>query len=105
MTTVEKLKKIFPQKAGFGHFGVVICEDNLREILLEHESFMKDFRNKVIKYYKEKSETDHVFNKILPFFLKRTDLVGPYGETHPLMKNLILAVVYGMMMDLGYRKV
>lgn len=102
MTTVEKLKKVIPQKAGFGHFGVINGENNLREIILEHEAFMVEFRNKIIKFYNEKPETSYVFNSILPLFKKRTDMMG---DSHPIMKNLILAVVYGMMMDLGYRKV
>ena len=104
MKSLDKLKRLnpYPKKAGFGHFGVVNGENNLRETLLEHESFMNNFRTKVIKYYSEKPETSHVVNQILPFFMKRTDMMG---NAHPIMKNLILAVVYGMMMDLGYRKV
>jgi glyoxylase-like metal-dependent hydrolase (beta-lactamase superfamily II) len=102
MTTVKKLKTIIPQKAGFGHFGVIKGKNNVRETLLEHEIFMDEFRKKVIEFYSEKPETSYVFNKILPFFKNRTDMIG---NSHPIMKNLILAVVYGMMMDLGYRKV
>ena len=101
METLNKLKQLSPLKAGFGHFGVVNGRDNLHETLIEHERFMKDFRAKVIKYYSEKPETSYIYDKILPLFLTRTDLKG---SAHPIMNNLILAVVYGMMMDLGYRK-
>jgi len=102
MKTLQKLKKIFPQKAGFGHFGVMNGKKILQETLAEHESFMQEFRNKIMQFYEEKPETSHVYNRILPFFTNRTDMLG---RGHPVLENLILAVVYGMMMDLGYRKV
>ena len=100
MFTLKKLKEIIPLKAGFGHFGVVNGKKNLQKTFLEHESLMRDFRSKVIKYYSEKPETRYVVNKILPLFINRTDLIG---DAHPIMNNLILGIVYGMMMDLGYR--
>ena len=102
METLEKLKSLSPLKAGFGHFGVVNGKDNVREIILEHESFMKEYRAKIIKFYEEKPETRYVVNKILPFLVPRTDLMG---GNHPVLKNIILAIVYGMMIDLGYRKI
>ena len=104
MESLENLKKLSskPSMSGFGHFGVVHGKDNVCEILLEHESFMKKYREKIIKYYKEKPETRHVVKKILPFLVPRTDLMG--GD-NPVFRNIILAIVYGMLIDLGYRKI
>ena len=104
MESLENLKKLSskPSMSGFGHFGVVHGKDNVCEILLEHESFMKEYREKIIKYYKEKPETRHVVKKILPFLVPRTDLMS--GD-NPVLKNIILAIVYGMLIDLGYRKI
>ena len=102
METLENLKKLSPFKAGFGHFGVVNGKDNVREIIVEHESFMKEYRAKIIKYYEEKPETQYVVEKITPFLLPRTDL---WNGKHPVLTNVILAIVYGMMLDLGYRKI
>ncbi|MFW9899543.1 MAG: MBL fold metallo-hydrolase [Candidatus Thorarchaeota archaeon] len=102
METLEKLKKLRPVKAGFGHFGVVSGKANVREIVFEHESFMKEYRAKIIKYYEQKPETRYVVEKILPFLVHRTDLMG--GD-NPVLRNIILAIVYGMMVDLGYRKI
>lgn len=100
MNSLKKLKHLEFNNAGFCHFGVVRGKQNVKSILDEHEQFMVEFRQKVIKAYKEKPETRHVFDQILPYFIPRTDLVG---EEHPVMKNIVLGVVYGMLMDLGYR--
>ena len=102
MKTLENLKNLAPLKAGFGHFGVVNGKENVRKVILEHESFMKEYRTKIIKYYKEKPETRHIVKNITSFLIERTNF--PNGE-HPALKNVIIAIVYGMMIDLGYRKV
>lgn len=102
METLEKLKKLLPIKAGFGHFGVVSGKGNVREIVFEHESFMKEYRAKIVKYYEQKPETRYVVKRILPFLVHRTDLMG---ADNPVLRNIILAIVYGMMVDLGYRKI
>ena len=101
MNTLSNLKKLVVQKAGFGHFGVINGNDNVKAILEEHETFLKEFRHKIIDFYAEKPETKYVFNKILPFLAPRTDL--PINS-NPIFKNIALGIVYGMLMDLGYRK-
>jgi glyoxylase-like metal-dependent hydrolase (beta-lactamase superfamily II) len=100
MDSVENLMKFYPERAGFSHFGVVNGKNNVQKILIDHFSFMKEFRAKVIEYYKEKNETKYVCEKIKTLILPRTDL---FGEGHLFIDNMILTVVYGMLMDLGYR--
>ena len=102
METIENLKKIKPSTAGFGHFGVVHGRDNVRNLLLDNESIMKEFRSDIIKYYQEKPETKYVFKKVFEKMALRTDLYS--GDKHPILENIILGITYGMMMDLGYRK-
>lgn len=101
METIENLKKIFPLKAGYSHFGIVNGKNQVREILLEHESFMKEFRAKIIEYYEEKPETKYVVEKIMPILTPRSDMAT---ENNPIFKGIALGIVYGMMMDLGYRE-
>ncbi|NHJ19597.1 MAG: MBL fold metallo-hydrolase [Candidatus Lokiarchaeota archaeon] len=101
MATLQNLKKLFPSKSGFGHFGVVNGKQNFQTLLLEHESFMKEFREAVIKFYSEKPETRYVFEHIMPMLIPRTDL--SFGNDS-IFNGIALAIVYGMMMDLGYRK-
>ena len=88
------------EKAGFGHFGVIDGIDNVSTIMNEHEVFMKKFRQKIIDIYAEKPETKYVFEKVLPYLTPRTDL--PI-DSNSIFKNIALGIVYGMMMDLGYR--
>jgi glyoxylase-like metal-dependent hydrolase (beta-lactamase superfamily II) len=101
MKTLKNLSKLNPEQAGFSHFGVVNGKKNVREIISDHSSIMEQFRAKVIEYYNEKSETKYVCEKIKTFVFPRTDL---FREGNLFIDNMILMVVYGMMMDLGYRK-
>ncbi|MFX1503716.1 MAG: hypothetical protein ACFFDH_22335, partial [Promethearchaeota archaeon] len=102
MKTLENLKQLDPLMAGFGHFGVVNGKNNVRETLLEHETFMKIFKTLIIKYHNEKPETKYILEKILPELLPRTDLSI---DSNPLYKNIVLGIVYGMMISLGFRTI
>jgi len=44
METLDNIKNLNPLKAGFGHFGLVNGKKNVRELILDNESFMKKFR-------------------------------------------------------------
>ncbi len=100
MTTTKNLKKLDIQRAGFSHFGIVNGVENVKEVLLDHELFMKEFRAQIIKYHSEKDETRYICEKVTPFLLSRSDL---FGDQHMVLGNMILQAVYGVMMDLGYR--
>lgn len=102
MESLENLKKLTPLKAGFGHFGVVNGKENVRKLLLEHETFMKKFRKEIIGHYTEKPETKHIVNKILPLLIPRTDL--PISR-NPVFNDVTLGIVYGMLISLGYREI
>jgi glyoxylase-like metal-dependent hydrolase (beta-lactamase superfamily II) len=101
MDTLQNLKNLSPSKAGFGHFGVVSGKENFQTLLLEHESFMEKFRAAIIKFYGEKPETRYVFERIAPMLFPRTDLSFD-GDS--IFSGIALGIVYGMLMDLGYRK-
>jgi len=103
MDSLYNLKKLkTPLKCGFAHYGVVKGKENVNFILQEHEEFMKTFRTKVIQYYKEQPETKYVFQKLIPFFKGRYDI--SFGKKNQILNQIILGLVYGMMMDLGYRQ-
>jgi glyoxylase-like metal-dependent hydrolase (beta-lactamase superfamily II) len=101
MKTLQNLKNLSPSWAGFGHFGVIKGKENFKILLLEHESFMKEFRNAIIKFYREKPETRYVFERIAPMLYPRTDISF---DEDSIFSGIALGIVYGMMMDLGYRK-
>ncbi|MHA1932200.1 MAG: MBL fold metallo-hydrolase [Promethearchaeota archaeon] len=102
METLDKLIDYIPSYAGFGHFGVVTGKENVREMLIEHKSLMKEFREKIKQYYSEKPETRYILNKLSSFFHPRTDLSM---EQSPVLQGISLGIVYGMMTSLGYREI
>ena len=102
METLDKLIDTIPSYAGFGHFGLVTGKNNIKELLTEHKSFMKQFREKIVQFYSEKPETKYVLNKVSPLLLTRTDLSM---EHSPVLTGISLGIVYGMMTSLGYRKI
>ena len=102
METLDKLIEIIPSHAGFGHFGLVTGKNNIKELLTEHKSFMKDFREKTVQFYSEKPETKYVLNKMSSFLHPRTDLSI---DQSPILAGISLGIVYGMMVSLGYRKI
>ena len=101
METTDKLKKLELQKAGFSHFGIVNGKENVKKVLLDHKSFMREFRAKIIRYHDERDDTRYICEKITPFLLSRSDM---FNAEHLVLDNMILQAVYGVMMDLGYRK-
>jgi hypothetical protein len=104
MRTLSNLQKLkTPQRLGMTHFGVIVGKKNVRYFMEEHETFLKDFRSKVIQYYDEKPETKYVVDKLAPYFVDRTDMPGA-GKENFALNDTLLAVIYGMMLDLGYRE-
>lgn len=102
METLDKLIEVVPLNAGFGHFGFVTGRRNIKELLIEHKSFMKQFREEIIRLYKERPETRYVLKNINSFLMLRTDFSTPRV---PAVTGMTLAIVYGMMTSLGYREI
>ncbi|MFX0004171.1 MAG: MBL fold metallo-hydrolase [Candidatus Hodarchaeota archaeon] len=102
MKTLKNLRQLEPLMAGFGHFGIVNGKNNVQEILLEHEAFMRYFKSLIVKYYHENPKTNYILNKILPELIPRTDLSI---DSNPLFTNIVLGIVYGMMISLGFRPI
>jgi len=61
---------------------------------------MKEFREAIIKFYNKKPETRYVLEQIMPMLISRTEL--SIVDNH-IFNSIALGIVYGMMMDLGYR--
>ncbi|MHA1292148.1 MAG: MBL fold metallo-hydrolase [Promethearchaeota archaeon] len=102
MKSLQNLKKLkTPLKIGYTHYGVISGKENIRYILQEQETFMREFKQKVIELYEEKPETQYVFKKLIPFFIERSDL----NEGNSLaLEKIVLGVVYGMLLNLGFRE-
>ena len=62
---------------------------------------MKEYRSKIIELYNQKPETRYIVEHMKDYFAKRSDML----ETdHPTLTNLFVALIFGMLMDLGYRE-
>jgi len=104
MKSVEILKELSPLSAGFSHAGVVLGMENVREIMEEHTILMKEFREMIINYYNQIPETRYVFDNIFPWMESKTDVSEGYADNE-IVRKLSLSVVFGMMVDLGYREI
>ncbi|MFX0012498.1 MAG: hypothetical protein ACFE9R_19445, partial [Candidatus Hermodarchaeota archaeon] len=104
MTSLDTLRELNPLSAGFCHAGYVAGLNNVKELMDEHKEMMIQFRKMVIAYYKENQETKYVFEKIWPWLKTKSDVGKEYTDNE-LIRKLCLSMVYGMMVDLGYRKV
>ncbi|MFW9882298.1 MAG: hypothetical protein ACFFG0_55255, partial [Candidatus Thorarchaeota archaeon] len=102
METLANIKNLKPLKAGFGHFGLVNGKKNVHKLIVDNESFMKKFREYIIKFYQEKPETEYVLKKMRPLLTPRTDLSM---DDNPVFNGIFLAVVYGEMITLRYREI
>lgn len=101
MNSFRNLTKLkTPLMCGFGHFGIVNGKENVAEILCEHGRFINEFRSKVKQFYDENPKTSYVVEHLISFFSGRADIAGDMGL---IPDNILLGVVYGMMMSLGYR--
>ena len=56
----------------------------------------------IVKYYNEQPKTRYIVEKILPLLLPRTDLSI---DSSSIFNNIALAIVYGMMISLGFRSI
>lgn len=104
MNSVDELRELNPLSAGFSHAGYIFGVNHIKNLMDEHKTMMIQFRKMVIKYYKENQETKYVFEKIWPWLKTKTDVGKDYTD-NAMIRKLCLSMVYGMMVDLGYRKI
>lgn len=102
MNSCQKIASLSPDIIGFCHFGAIVGKTEIADYLARHQQDMNQFRKIVIKAYKEKPETQYVVKQALRFFGQK----GPVTEVEskPNSTNVIFAITFGMMIDLGYRK-
>jgi len=101
MESLENIISLGASSCGFSHFGFLNKKENVEEILLKDKSFTREYRSLIIKFYNERPETRYIVDKIGPYFKKRSET---FDITHPVFSNMLVALVFGMLMDLGYRK-
>lgn len=101
MKTLNNLSKLEINSCGFGHFGFVNKKENVKTLISDQISFLKEYREKIIELYNEEPSTRYIVENIQHFIAKRSDILK---EDHPVLSSLFVALIYGVLMDLGYRE-
>jgi len=105
MKSLEKIISLKPEAIGLCHFGLISGWKDVESYLIQHADFMKKFRRAIIDAYKENPSTEFVLKSTAHLWDGKFDegLTSLKGSEF-FFKNLKLALTYGLMVDLGYRK-
>jgi glyoxylase-like metal-dependent hydrolase (beta-lactamase superfamily II) len=108
MKSVQKLRKIKAENIGFCHFGAVTTRKDVATIIEDQIAFLPVFRDFVkTKYEKFQSTRPVVEATIKELFYERSSFHRAEGLSD-VIKGIstrnALALVYGMLVDLGYKK-
>jgi len=108
MISLEKLIDLNPENMGFCHFGVILGNKGVQTFLAGHKKYMIDFRAAVIDLYKKNQSTRFIIENLKDYFFNDEKFIDPYYrklDNHTkFLSNLRLALTYGMMISLGFRK-
>ncbi|MHA1473804.1 MAG: MBL fold metallo-hydrolase [Promethearchaeota archaeon] len=108
MISLEKLIDLNPENMGFCHFGVISGKNDVQTFLIGHRKYMIDFRDAVIELYKKDQSTRFIIENLKEYFFNDEKFIDKYYrelDNHTkFLSNLRLALTYGMMISLGFRK-
>ena len=102
MDSCRKIALLSPEVLGFCHFGAILGKKEITDYLAQHQKEMYQFRETVIRAYKEQPNTRYVVRQVLEFFKNQNTISS--NDSEPNSLNVIFAITFGMMIDLGYRK-
>ena len=105
LKSLEKILSMKPEAIGLCHFGMVSGFNDVETFLMKHGDFMKIFRDEIIRTFNENPSTAHVLKNTEYLWENRFDkeLTSVKGSEN-FFKNLKLALTFGVMVDLGFRK-
>ncbi|MCL1864251.1 MAG: MBL fold metallo-hydrolase [Spirochaetes bacterium] len=105
ISSMGKIKNMKPEIVGLCHFGMLTGEKDINFTIDDHFDFMHKFRDAIVKAFNENPSTEHVLLKTEYLWEGRTknNSMDDKGK-EVFLKNLRLALTYGVMVDLGLRK-
>ncbi len=105
ISSMDKLRAMNPEMIGFCHFGIISGNEDINFVFNDHREFMERFRSEIIEAFREDPSTTHVLAKTEYLWKDRIDseFAGIKGS-ELFFGNLRLALTYGVMVDLGFRK-
>ena len=108
MISLEKLIDLNPENMGFCHFGVILGNGDVQTFLAGHKKYMIEFRDTVIALYKKNQSTRYIIENLSDNLFNDEKYIDVYYrelDNHTkFLSNLRLALTYGMMVSLGFRK-
>ena len=108
MISLEKLIDLNPESLGVCHFGVISGKKDVQTYLNGHKKYMIDFRDTIIDLYKQNQSTRYIIENLKENFFNDEKFVDIYyrklNNNTKFLSNLRLALTYGMMVSLGFRK-
>lgn len=105
MSSMLKLREMNPGLIGFCHFGIISGYDEIDSVFNDHIDFMKKFRDGIIEAFNENPSTEHVLAATEYLWRDRIDSdFAKVKGSEAFFGNLRLALTYGVMVDLGFRK-
>ena len=108
MNSVKRIKELGVINAGFCHFGAITTAEDVNVILDDQISFLPIFRDFVKTKYEEFQSTKPVVNAVISdLFVERSSFHRSEGLSEAykgISTRNALALVYGMLVDLGYKK-
>ncbi len=108
MRSVEKLLALSAENIGFCHFGAITTPEDVSTILKDQLSFVPVFREFVKKKYEEYRSTRPIVEAVIKeLFYERSAFHRSEGLSEAykgISTRNALALVYGMLVDLGFKK-
>lgn len=108
MRSVERIRKLGVRNAGFCHFGAITTPKDVNVILDDQIAFLPIFRYFVKTKYEEFQSTKPVVEAVInELFVARSSFHRSEGLSEAykgISTRNALALVYGMLVDLGYKK-
>ena len=108
MISLEKLIDLNPESLGICHFGVISGNKDVQTFLIGHKKYMIEFRDAVIDLYKKNQSTRYIIENLKDYFFNDEIFIDMYyrelDDHTKFLSNLRLALTYGMMISLGFRK-
>jgi glyoxylase-like metal-dependent hydrolase (beta-lactamase superfamily II) len=105
INSINKIRNMKPEIIGLCHYGMITGEEDINFMIDDNYDFMHNFKNAIVKAYKENPSTGHVLSETDYLWEGRTknDSMDDKGKK-VFLQNLRLALTYGVMVDLGLKE-
>ncbi|MCL1833898.1 MAG: MBL fold metallo-hydrolase [Leptospirales bacterium] len=105
INSMNRIRDMKPEIIGLCHYGMITGESDINFMIDDNYDFMHRFRDEIVKAFNENPSTENVLLRTEYLWEGRTKngSMDDKGKEF-FMKNLRLALTYGVMVDLGFRK-